>query len=153
MKIQVSENRRVVVVGDIISTIIYAVLGILLMMLGNFLVDLAIPCHFPSEIKKGNVAVGYLSAGASIAVGIILKAAISSPDANQIERSLFDGISSTVLYFGLGIVLCILGYYVANLFNQKYNLNTEIGNGNPAAGLMVMGMFIGIALVISGVIY
>ena len=40
-----------------------------------------------------------------------------------------------------------------NLFNTKYNLNKEIGEGNGAAGLMVMGMFIGLSIVISGAIY
>lgn len=139
--------------GDVLITVIYAVLGIILMLLGNFLVDLAIPCQFPAEIKKGNMAVGYLSAGVSIAVGIILKAAITSPAVSQSEPSLVEGIGGTALYFGLGIVLCVTGYYVASWFNQKYDLNAEIGNGNPAAGLMVMGLFIGIALVISGVIY
>ena len=39
------------------------------------------------------------------------------------------------------------------VFNKKYDLNKEIGEGNPAAGIMVMGMFIGLALLISGVIY
>lgn len=58
-----------------------------------------------------------------------------------------------MLYFIIGIVFCILGYLILNIFNTKYDLNKEIGEGNPAAGIMVMGMFIGLALVISGVIY
>lgn len=138
---------------DIISTAIYSCLGIILMMLGTFLVDLVIPCHFPTEIKKRNVSVGYLTAGVSIAVGIILKSAVMSPVVEAVEQSLIQGIGSTVLYFIIGIVFCILGYLILNIFNTKYDLNKEIGEGNPAAGIMVMGMFIGLALVISGVIY
>ena len=138
---------------DIISTAIYSCLGIVLMMLGTFLVDLVIPCQFPTEIKKRNVSVGYLTAGVSIAVGIILKSAVMSPAVEAVEQSLIQGIGSTVLYFIIGIVFCILGYLILNIFNTKYDLNKEIGEGNPAAGIMVMGMFIGLALVISGVIY
>ena len=47
----------------------------------------------------------------------------------------------------------MLGYIIVSLFNKKYNLNEEIGNGNTAAGIMVFGIFIGLAIVISGVIF
>jgi len=123
------------------------------MISGTFLIDLIIPCHFPTEIKKKNLAVGYITAGSSIAVGIILRTAIISPSMYVVEQNLLQGIGSTLLYFAIGIALCIIGYLVIKLFNTKYDLNKEIGDGNPAAGLMVMGLFIGLALVISGAIY
>ncbi|MBE6071259.1 MAG: DUF350 domain-containing protein [Clostridium butyricum] len=138
---------------EIISTLIYSCLGIILMISGTFLIDLIIPCHFPTEIKKKNLAVGYITAGSSIAVGIILRTAIISPSMYVVEQNLLQGIGSTLLYFAIGIALCIIGYLVIKLFNTKYDLNKEIGDGNPAAGLMVMGLFIGLALVISGAIY
>jgi putative membrane protein len=140
-------------IQDIISTAIYSVLGIILMMVGTFLVDLVIPCEFPTEIKKKNMAVGYIVAGVSIAVGIILKSAIMSPAVVSVSQTLLEGIGSTVVYFLIGMIFCILGYLGMKIFNTKYNLNKEIEEGNPAAGLMVMGMFIGLAIVISGVIY
>jgi putative membrane protein len=138
---------------DIISTAIFSVLGIILMMVGTFLVDLVIPCDFPIEIKKRNVAVGYITAGSSIGVGIILKSAVSSPVWTEISQTLIQGIGSTILYGLMGITFSILGYIVMKIGNKKYDLNKEIGDGNPAAGLMVMGMFIGLSIVISGVIY
>lgn len=138
---------------DILSTIIYCGLGIILMILGMFLIDLVIPCHFPTEIKNRNVAVGYITAGISVGVGIILKSAIADPEVSEVAISLFQGVTSTVVYFVLGIVICIVGYLAILLLNKKYDLNKEIGEGNPAAGLMVMGLFIGLSIVISGVIY
>lgn len=138
---------------EVISTIIYSSLGIILMMLGTFIIDLVIPCHFPTEIKKRNVAVGYITAASSIAVGIILKAAVMSPVSSAATETLLEGIGGTILYFLIGIAFCVLGYLALKLFNKKYDLNKEIGDGNPAAGLMVMGMFIGLAILISGVIY
>lgn len=137
---------------EITNIAIYSVLGIVFMMLGNFLIDLVVPCHFPTEIKKENQAVGWLSAGSFIAIGLILRTAIMSPSAEAVSESLASGILNTSLYFVLGVVFLILGYVVVSLFNKRYNLNEEIGNGNVAAGLMVFGIFIGLALVISGVI-
>lgn len=138
---------------EIISTVIYSCLGIILMISGTFIVDLIIPCHFPTEIKKRNTAVGYITAGSYIAVGMILRNVIISKVAYETEQTLLEGIGSTLLYFVIGIALCLLGYVVVKIFNKKYDLDKEIGDGNPAAGLMVMGLFIGLSLVISGAIY
>lgn len=146
-------NKGEIFLEDIISTVIYSCLGIVLMMVGTFLIDLVIPCDFPTEIKKKNVAVGYITAGASIAVGIVLKSAVMSPVTSAVSQTLIEGIGSTILYFIVGILFCMLGYLLMKVFNKKYDLNKEIGEGNPAAGLMVMGMFIGLAILISGVIY
>lgn len=140
------------IVMDIINVAVYSVLGIILMLLGNFLIDLIVPCHFPTEIKKGNVAVGWLSAGSFIGVGLILRAAVMSPSAEAVKETLAAGIVSSVLYFVVGILFFMLGYVLVSLFNKKYNLNEEIGNGNTAAGVMVFGIFVGLATVISGVI-
>ena len=111
---------------DIVITIVYACLGIILMMVGNMLIDVVIPCDFPAEIKKGNLAVGYITAGASIAVGIIIRSAVISPALEGVSESLMEGVGSTILYFAIGIIFCIIGYLVAKLFNKKYDLNKEI---------------------------
>lgn len=138
---------------DLMNIGIYSLLGIVLMLLGNFLIDLIVPCHFPTEIKKGNTAVGWLCAGSFIGIGLILKAAIMSPAASEVEETLLSGMISSALYFAIGIICFIVGYLIVSLFNKKYNLNEEIGNGNAAAGIMVFGIFVGLAIVISGVIY
>ena len=138
---------------EILNVGFYSILGIILMIFGTFLVDLVIPCNFPEEIKKRNVAVGYIMAGASIAIGVILKSAIISPSTEVIENGLLEGAFSSVLYFALGMVFCVLGYVIINLFHRRYDLNKEIGDGNPAAGIMGCGLFIGLGILISGVIY
>lgn len=138
---------------DLMNVAIYAALGIILMILGNFLIDLIVPCHFQTEIKKGNMAVGWLSAGSFIGIGIILRSAIMSPAASAESGPFIFGILSSVVYFIVGIVFFMLGYIVVNALNRRYNLNEEIGKGNAAAGVMVFGIFIGLAVVISGVIF
>ncbi len=137
---------------DIFYVAIYSVLGIIMMLLGNFLIDLAVPCHFPTEIKKGNTAVGWLSAGSFIGVGIILRTVIMSPAAQVAEETLLTGLVGSIIYFAVGIIFFVGGYAAVNLFNKQYNLNEEIGKGNTAAGIMMLGIFIGLALVISGAI-
>lgn len=136
---------------DILNVAVYSVLGIVLMLVGNFLIDLIVPCHFPTEIKKGNIAVGWLSAGSFIGIGMILRAVIMSPAA-AVTETLLSGITSSVIYFIVGIAFFMLGYVTVQLFNKKYNLNDEIGKGNTAAGVMVFGIFVGLSLVISGAI-
>lgn len=137
---------------DIMEVAIYSCLGIALMMLGNFLIDLIIPCSFPEEIKRGNKAVGFVSAGTNIGVGMLLKAAISSPASDAAKETLLSGLVGSILYFVIGILFFMVGYLVIRFFNKKYNLNDEVGCGNTAAGIMVAGIFIGLAIVISGVI-
>ncbi len=136
---------------DILNVAVYSVLGIVLMLVGNFLIDLIVPCHFPTEIKKGNIAVGWLSAGSFIGIGMILRTVIMSPAA-EVTETLLGGITSSVIYFIVGIAFFMLGYVTVLIFNKKYNLNDEIGKGNTAAGVMVFGIFIGLSLVISGAI-
>lgn len=138
--------------AEFISIVVYCILGIALMLLGSFVVDLVIPCEFPTEIKKRNVAVGCVMAGISIGIGIIVKSAIMSPAGAAVQESLVSGVVSTVYYYVVGLVFCVIGYLMVNLANKKYNLNKEIGDGNPAAGIMVAGLFIGLSIIISGVI-
>lgn len=138
--------------SDLFEVAIYSCAGIVLMMLGNFLIDLIIPCSFPEEIKKGNQAVGFVSAGTNIGVGLLLRAAIGSPAAETVKESLASGMLSSIIYFVAGILFFMLGYVAIRIVHKQYNLNEEIGKGNTAAGIMVAGIFIGLALTIGGVI-
>ncbi|MBP1568064.1 MAG: DUF350 domain-containing protein [Oscillospiraceae bacterium] len=138
---------------DLAEAALYSCIGIVLMALGNFLIDLIIPCSFPEDIKKGNKAVGFVSAGTNISVGIILRAAVASPEAEDaLDAALATGIVSSLLYFVAGILFFMLGYIVIDKINRQYRLSEEIGKGNTAAGIMVAGIFIGLSAVISGVI-
>ena len=142
------------VLNELVNISIYSVVGIALMLLGSFLVDFVIPCSFPEEIKKGNKAIGWISAGVYIAVGFIIKAAISSPGEvlDVIENNLAAGLLSTVFYYAIGAIFLMIGYLLLKIINRRYDLNKEVGEGNAAAGIMVFGMFVGLGLVISGVI-
>ncbi|MBQ7066984.1 MAG: DUF350 domain-containing protein [Lachnospiraceae bacterium] len=54
-----------------------------------------------------------------------------------------------VLYVAIGIVFCLIGYKILAA-DKHYDLNYEIDNHNKAAGIMVAGLFIAIAIIMSG---
>ena len=63
-----------------------------------------------------------------------------------------QGVISTVVYSGVGIVLFAGGYLALSLLLRRYNLNRHIDERNEAAGIALAGFFIALALVVSGVI-
>lgn len=61
---------------QMLETIIYGAMGMILMFLAKFLIDLFVPYDFPKEIKEKNVAAGYMVAGIFISVAIIVRTVI-----------------------------------------------------------------------------
>ena len=62
--------------NEYVSTIIYAMLALVLMFVGYKFFDLITPYNFAEEIKEKNPAIGAVIAGIFIATAIIIKAAI-----------------------------------------------------------------------------
>lgn len=56
-----------------------------------------------------------------------------------------------VIYMIIGLIFFVIGYKILQK-NKHYNLNEEIDNHNKAAGIMVAGYFIAIAIIMSGVL-
>lgn len=137
---------------EIMIILTYVALGIGLMIIGSMLVDLIIPGNFPEEIKKGNNAIGLIMASISISVGVIFKASVASPSTETVKLTLLQDLGVVGIYYILGILALMAGYKVISIFNKKYDLDNEVLKGNSAAGLVVSGLFIGIAIIISGVI-
>ena len=50
-------------IPDVLLTIFYACFGIILMLTANTVIDFFVPGKFSEEIKRGNCAVSWLSAG------------------------------------------------------------------------------------------
>ncbi len=95
----------------------------------------------------------WLSAGSFIGIGEILRAVIMSPAVTTADTSLLHGIVASVVYAVLGIILFVTGYMFINIWHRKYKLSEEIMRGNTAAGILVFGIFVGLALVISGAVH
>lgn len=138
---------------DIINVVVFSFVGIILMVMGNWIIDAFIPGDFPTEIKRGNRAVAWLCAGSFIGIGEIVRAAIQSPSAQAVEEYLLQGLVSSFLYSVIGIAIFLAGFFLVNAFHRKYSLAEEIMRGNTAAGIMIFGIFVGCALIIGGAIH
>jgi len=61
---------------QVIGSIVYGAVGLALMFLGKFIIDLFVPYDFPKEIKERNSAAGFMVAGIFIAIAIIVRTVI-----------------------------------------------------------------------------
>ncbi|MBO6206710.1 MAG: DUF350 domain-containing protein [Lachnospiraceae bacterium] len=137
--------------GVALEIVVYLVVGLAAMMLGYLIIDIIHPADFPKEIQEGNTAVGWLSAGIYAGLGFIIRSALVSFQQSEAQE-LLQGVCSTAIYAAIGIAAFVIGYFVVDILNKKYKLNDEIMNKNEAAGIMVFGIFMGLAFVVSGVI-
>ncbi len=134
-----------------LETVVYLGVGLVMMMLGYFIIDLVIPVDFPQEIREGNKAVGWVSAGIYASLGFVIRSAIISNTVGEAVE-LLQGVLDTVTFAGIGIVAFIIAYFLVDLVNRKFNFNVALKEKNEAAGIMIFGIFLGIAFIVSGVI-
>lgn len=135
----------------ILETAVYLCVGLIIMMIGHWIIDLIIPVDFPQEINDGNKAVGWVSAGIYAGLGFVIRSAIISNTISE-DVSLLTGSIDTLVYATVGIAAFIIGYFVVDIINKKFNFNKALKEKNEAAGIMVFGIFVGIAFIVSGVI-
>ena len=135
----------------ILETVVYLCIGLVMMMLGHWIIDLMIPVDFPQEIREGNKAVGWVSAGIYAGLGFVIRSAIISNAISE-EMALLAGSIDTVVYAIVGIITFIIAYFAVDIVNRKLNFNIALKEKNEAAGIMVFGIFMGIAFIVSGVI-
>ena len=135
----------------ILETVVYLCVGLIMMMLGYWVIDLFIPVDFPQEIKEGNKSVGWVSAGIYAGFGFVIRSAIISISTGE-AIELLQGTINTVIYAVIGIIAFVFAYFVVDLVNRKFNFNEALKEKNEAAGIMIFGIFIGIAFIVSGVI-
>lgn len=62
--------------AEVLKTLLYGGLGLILMLISIFVFDLAVPYDFNRELKEKNVASGFMMAGIFISVAIIVRTVI-----------------------------------------------------------------------------
>ena len=135
----------------ILETVVYLCIGLIMMMLGYWVIDLFIPVDFPQEIREGNKSVGWVSAGIYAGLGFVIRSAIISISTGGTQE-LLQGAIDTVVFSVIGIFAFVIAYFLVDLVNRKFNFNEALKEKNEAAGIMIFGMFVGIAFIVSGVI-
>ena len=134
-----------------LETLVYLAIGLAMMMIGYWIIDLCIPLDFPKEINEGNKAVGWVSAGIYAGLGFVIRSAITGGSELPANGLLQDALG-TVIFALIGIIAFIAAYFAVDIVNKKFNFNTALEEKNEAAGIMVFGIFVGIAFLVSGVI-
>ena len=61
---------------EVLNTIIYGAIGLILMFITTYLFDLAVPYDFNKELKEKNVGAGFIMAGIFISVALIVRTVI-----------------------------------------------------------------------------
>ena len=135
----------------ILETVVYLCIGLIMMMLGYWVIDLFIPVDVPQEIREGNKSVGWVSAGIYAGLGFVIRSAIISISTGGTQE-LLQGAIDTVVFSVIGILAFVIAYFLVDLVNRKFNFNEALKEKNEAAGIMVFGIFVGIAFIVSGVI-
>jgi len=62
--------------AEVLETLLYGGLGLILMLVSMFVFDLTVPYDFNRELKEKNVASGFMIAGIFISVAIIVRTVI-----------------------------------------------------------------------------
>lgn len=109
----------------ILESAVYLCVGLIIMMIGHWIIDLIIPVDFPQEINDGNKAVGWVSAGIYAGLGFVIRSAIISNTISE-DVSLLTGSIDTLVYATVGIVAFIIGYFVVDIINKKFNFNKAL---------------------------
>jgi uncharacterized membrane protein YjfL (UPF0719 family) len=94
------------------------------------------------QLKRGNRAVGFVECGGYIATGIIAMSSMIGQGGNAL---------TAISFFIIGQILLLAVSYLYGLMT-RWNLRTEIENGNAAAGLLLGGIMVAVAIAIHGAI-
>lgn len=95
-----------------------------------------------TELKRGNVAVGWIECGSYIATGIMAMSSMMGESGNAI---------SSIGFFVIGQLLLLL---IAFLYEHTtpWSVRDEITKGNAAAGLLFAGLNVAVAVALHGAI-
>ncbi len=138
--------------GTIVEVLVYAALGTVLMGLASLVFDLIVPYDFQGDIAQGNKAAAWVCAGIYIGIGFLLRTVISDYG-EAVQYQLLDGVLVTCLWSGIALALFVAAYFLLDIvLFRKIDFNDEIRHGNEAVGIVVFGILVGIAFVMSGVV-
>ena len=132
--------------SDITTTVIYGLVAIGFMMTSLFITDKAMlpKLNNTEELKKGNVAVGFVEFGTLIMTGILAYASIKGDE---------GGVLSSIVYFFVGQASIIfLVFIYEKVLARKINPVACIADANLSAGIYLSGKIIAYGLILQSAI-
>ena len=140
---------RADLVRDILSVLIWSVIGILLLNTARFINDKLLFGKFNNVkeiITDRNIGTGAIELGSFIGSALIIRAALYGEDVGFIS-----GIVSTLIYFIVGQLGFLIFSWLYQLIS-RYDLHAEIEKDNVSAGAAFGASMIAIAILLSGFI-
>lgn len=132
---------------DLLSTIIWGAIGIILLNLSQWINDRFLLRHFDNTkelITDKNVGTGAVIFGSYIGSALIVQGAVYGESNGWV-----NDIASTLLYFVLGqIALLIFGAIYQKM--SRYDVHAEIEKDNIAAGVAFGLSLVAISILLSG---
>lgn len=142
------------ILNGIFHSLIYFVMGILILIIGGKVFDFITPYDLKHELSENdNVAVGVTQAGFYIALGIIIHSTVSGESYFYVEDKSIVAIFIkdmilTVSYFVVGLIALSLGRFILNK-TMPFSIDKEIvEDKNVAVGLLEASFYVTIALVV-----
>jgi uncharacterized membrane protein YjfL (UPF0719 family) len=94
------------------------------------------------ELKRGNIAVGWIEAGSYVATGIIAMSSMMGQGGNALTATAF---------FIIGQLLLLAASFLYEV-TTKWSVKDEVTGGNPAEGLLFAGIVVAMAIALHGAI-
>lgn len=133
---------------DLIYYLVYAILGILLMIFSGFVVEKTILHQFDNKdeiVRDRNIGTAAVYFGMYVASGLIISACVTGDTLATYGR--WYGLISSIVYYVLGMIFLIV---FAKIYDKltPYSLLDEIEQDNVAVGVAFGGNIIAIGLIL-----
>lgn len=133
---------------DLIYYLVYAILGILLMIFSGFVVEKTILHQFDNKdeiVRDRNIGTAAVYFGMYVASGLIISACVTGDTLATYGR--WYGLISSIVYYVLGMLFLIV---FAKIYDKltPYSLLDEIEQDNVAVGVAFGGNIIAIGLIL-----
>ncbi|KAA3615683.1 MAG: DUF350 domain-containing protein [Calditrichaeota bacterium] len=142
-------NSQVDLLKDLLATIIWGIIGILLLNISRVINDKLLLSKFDNMkelVKDKNVGTGAALFGSYVGSGLIIRAAIYGESTGWTED-----ILTTLIYFIMGQIGFIIFGWVYQLIS-RYDVHEEIEKDNISAGVAFGLSLVAISILLSGYI-
>jgi len=108
------------------------------------------------ELKKGNVAIGVLSAAIMITLAEVTSSAVSGITSGlsgkeiNVVGTIIGGITQLIIGIIFAVIAIYLALYIWNKITKKIEETDELKNNNIAIGVVMAGVLIAVGFVIQG---
>lgn len=135
--------------GDFVSELaggfLYGAVGIVLLVVGFFVIDLLTPGKLGHLIVHDrNRSAGIVAAAGLISVGAVVATAIASADG-----SLGNGLAETAGYGGVGVLMLGLAFFVIDLITPGKLGDVVVGEGEQPAAWMTAAALLAVGAIVA----